>query len=304
MAYKHIKETITADTKKRLLSRSYNYKIFNITIINRNSKNQTGLLSIIKTREIFLTAVMLSIFFNLFLLLAILSIHGNGMDQIIPLYLLNPIDHGGFGFKSSDIGIMYSFAGPFQLLSALFFYPQWIKWFGYRKGEMLSTIIVSLITYFLPLLSTLNNYPKSVTMWFICPYIGIFQAFRVMCFTSMNVLINNSCYPEQRSKANGMSMTLSGIGSFLGPIFGGYIMAWSENNTLGRNFNFRFPFTLFCLFHIIVCMGAYSLPSSIEMKKEHIDRFSSELINSSHSIQNQPNKFEDVEENTKLIIKK
>lgn len=66
------------------------------------------------------------------------------MDQIIPLYLLNPKDHGGFGFKSSDIGIMYSFAGPFQLLSALFFYPQWIKWFGYRKGEILSTIIVSI----------------------------------------------------------------------------------------------------------------------------------------------------------------
>lgn len=179
---------------------------------------------------------------------------------------------------------------------------------GLDIEEMLSTIIVLLITYYLPLLSTLNQYPKSLTMWFICPYIGIFQAFRVMCFTSMNVLINNSCFPEQRSKANGASMTLSGIGSFLGPIFGGYIMAWSENNTLGKNFNFRFPFTLLCLFYIIVCIGAYSLPSSIEVKKEHVDRFSaerisSESLNSTNSIQNKPNENENVGEKTKFIIK-
>lgn len=90
-------------------------------------------------------------------MLTILSIHANAMDQIIPLYLLNPKDHGGFGFKSSDIGIMYCFAGPFQLLSALFFYPQWIKWFGYRRN----VIYYNCFTY--NILFTFVIYSKSIS---------------------------------------------------------------------------------------------------------------------------------------------
>lgn len=88
-----------------------------------------------------------------------------------------------------------------------------------------------------------------------------------MCFTSVIVLINNSCLPEQKSKANAIGQTLSGACRSIGPDFGANIFAWSENNILGYPFNYTFLFRIISYFYIVAAIGTYILPKSVEFKR-------------------------------------
>lgn len=96
-----------------------------------------------------------------------MGIHGSSMDEVLPLYLLNPKEKGGFAYDSSKIGLIYLFSSPIQLLGLLFFYPKWINWFGYRIGMVYNAIIVCVITYFFPLLSSSNQLETTVYIFYI-----------------------------------------------------------------------------------------------------------------------------------------
>lgn len=125
-------------------------------------------------------------------------------------------------------------------------------------------------------------------MWIICPYIGILQMFRVSCFTTVNVFISNSCFPEQKSKGNGIAQSWCGIGCTVGPLIGGPLMAWSLNNSLGDPFNYRFPFFIMSLCHIAAGLCAWFLPTTIEKKKEH--KHNNNVLSSVHLEMEENNK--------------
>lgn len=194
------------------------------------------------------------------LIYGILGLHGSALDEVLPLYLLNPIKHGGFEYNSSQIGFIYMLSAPIQLFglyiffitnsnfnNKIFFYPLWTEWFGYRKGMIIGCIIESALTYYFPILSITNKSKFIIKTILLCIIYGIVQMFRVMCFTSVIVLINNSCYPEQRSKANAIGQTINGISRAFGPYIGAYIFAWSENNFYGYPFNYTFLFRVYYL---------------------------------------------------------
>lgn len=68
-------------------------------------------------------------------------------------------------------------------------------------------------------------------------------------------------------------MAMFGVGAMIGPILGGSIMAWSENN-IYEAFNYRFPFRILSTIHIIASLLTYLLPLTIDYKKEHHEKLS------------------------------
>ena len=40
----------------------------------------------------------------------------SAQDSLLPLFLINPIDMGGFDFDQTDIGWLYTGIGPIQMV--------------------------------------------------------------------------------------------------------------------------------------------------------------------------------------------
>lgn len=68
-----------------------------------------------------------------------------------------------------------------------------------------------------------------------------------MCFTSVIVLVNNSCLPEQKSKSNALAQTLSGLCRSIGPYIGANLFAWSCSNKIGYPFDYTFLYKVYLL---------------------------------------------------------
>lgn len=143
--------------KKNLLSKKH-----------KNKRSNYSWITLLTTRDIMIAC----------LIYGIAAVHGSAIDEVVPLYLLNSKEDGGFEFTSSEIGMLYTVSSPIQMIGLLFFYPYWVSKFGYRNGIMINAIIVSLVTYFFPLISYFNYVSRTVLfiILFIYSMYGLYYA--------------------------------------------------------------------------------------------------------------------------------
>lgn len=50
------------------------------------------------------------------ILYALVCMVQSAQDSLLPLYLINPVDKGGFDFDQTDIGWLYTGIGPIQII--------------------------------------------------------------------------------------------------------------------------------------------------------------------------------------------
>lgn len=51
------------------------------------------------------------------LLYGLLSLVQGGHDSLYPLWIINPTENKGFGWTQSEVGLLYSWLGPMQMLA-------------------------------------------------------------------------------------------------------------------------------------------------------------------------------------------
>ena len=141
------------------------------------------------------------------------SLVQSAQDAVLSLFLINPIEKGGFDFDQTDIGWLFAGIGPIQIIfnhilslrmvasfTSPLLYPLITRLYTYRGIYFVSGLIYSVFLLLYPLISLSNQCNLSVT-WFIilvstvsCILIRLFN------FTSVNVLINNSTYADYRGR--------------------------------------------------------------------------------------------------------
>ena len=86
----------------------------------------------------------------------------SGQDAVLPLYLINPLDKGGFEFDQTDIGWIYTGIGPIELMYTPLIFPQIAKLMDYTSIYSWTGIIYSFILLIYPVTSLFNTYSMPV----------------------------------------------------------------------------------------------------------------------------------------------
>ena len=92
---------------------------------------------------------------------------------------------------------------------------------------------------------------------------------RTVSFTSINVIINNSCEREVRATVNGISMVVSSVGRIAGPLVISNLFAWSVSDTNNYPYplNHHLTFWIMALICIFTLVWSRGLPASLESRK-------------------------------------
>ena len=102
----------------------------------------------------------------------------SGQDSLLPLFLINPPEKGGFDFDQTDIGWLYTGIGPIQivfnhilfatLLSSFtlpLIFPLVAKLLTYTEIYSWTGILYSIMLFIYPTISLFNTTP----IWVVIP---------------------------------------------------------------------------------------------------------------------------------------
>lgn len=101
---------------------------------------------LLKNKDIFLSS-------SLYFVLAMVSIIN---AEIFPLWVLNGKEHGGFGFKQTQIGEVILMSAPFQIASQAFIFPWLSNKMGYKLLMQVACVVLLVTVNITPLLSAMG----------------------------------------------------------------------------------------------------------------------------------------------------
>lgn len=138
--------------------------------------------------------------------------------EAYPLLLLAPVDAGGLGWKTAEIGALLATGGVVLALTNFVLYP----WLARRHSA--TTLFTAGLFALSPLYAmapflvhALASRPS--LLWpALVAHNGLLQLCATIPFTSIFLIINASCAKEQRGRVNGLGMTLSSLFKAVGPV--------------------------------------------------------------------------------------
>eukprot|EP00762_Andalucia_godoyi_P000614 ANDGO_05294.mRNA.1 Protein ZINC INDUCED FACILITATOR-LIKE 1 len=187
-------------------------------------------------------------------------------DELTPLFMVRAVDQGGLAFGSLELGIQQAFSGAGLVCYQLFAYAKLANRFG--RLFMLRLGLFGAIPYFflLPFLALFAAY--RIPLW--CVIILMMSTrpiFSNSSFTSIFILINNTCLPEYTGEVNGIAQAAASFARSIGPLIGGSLFAWSINSGLPFPFDIHFPFFLISILIFVDGCIAVRLPASINFPR-------------------------------------
>jgi MFS family permease len=202
--------------------------------------------------------------------------------EIFPLWLVISREEGGFGFSSSQIGLIITLTGPVNIISQLFIYPTLVEKYGplqvFRIGIMIYIVCSSLLP-----LCTLGILREMKLLSTILVILGnsVLTSVAGWCFICIFVFINNSCYSHQRGKVNGLGQSCASLGRLVGPICGSSIFAWT---TTHNHWPFNYGFIWYTISLSAICLWklASRLPKKIVKRRREprVPRYALSMIKS------------------------
>ena len=95
---------------------------------------------------------------------------------------------------------------------------------------------------------------------------------RTFSFTSMNILVGNSCAMEVRARVNGLGMALSSLGRIAGPIIVSNVFAATDTDDSSSTFvpEHHVSAWLTAFVAIVAVLVSLKLPASVEKKKASV----------------------------------
>jgi MFS family permease len=201
------------------------------------------------------------------LLYTLLGAAAATLQEIWPLWVLLPLNEGGFNMGSSEVGLLLVVGSPMQLIGQLFIFPRLTQRFGYLSIFKFSTMFVGVCAFITPFLSGGGIAESTAATWVVVSLLwSSISTVWMWSFTSVFALINNGCRRRERAASNGIGQSAVAIGRSIGPLAGGIIFAWSASG--GQPFPFDYHFTFFLVGLVFVITGAlaFLLPASINVR--------------------------------------
>ncbi|AAS52628.1 AEL057Cp [Eremothecium gossypii ATCC 10895] len=137
---------------------------------------------------------------------------------------------GGIGMSSERAGDLLSTTGIVGCLVMFFLFPLITQRYDpisiYRSGLSLFPIVYVLVPYIVFLQK------DSIPKW--CTYVYLYSLTSakttICCLTmpQMLLIIHRTCHPRYRGVVNSAVISLGAGARFIGPLLGGYILAWSQ----------------------------------------------------------------------------
>jgi MFS family permease len=186
--------------------------------------------------------------------------------EIFPLWLVVPSEKGGFGFSSSQIGLMITLTGPVNILSQLFVYPYFVEKYGPLHVFRMGITMYALCAFLLPV-CTAGSLREMNLLSTVLVAVGnsLLTSAAGWCFICVFVFINNSCYSHQRGKVNGLGQSCASLGRLVGPICGSSLFAWTTHQN-------HWPFNYGLTWYVIGCGAICIWKLSARLPKKIVKR--------------------------------
>jgi len=202
-----------------------------------------------------------------------LSLVGIVSAELYPIYALNDADHGGFGWSSSDIGLMATYCGLPLILYQAFVYSRLVARIGLLNTLKFTLAATTVLLASTPLCSLAVHSPSWVQWTVLTTNFIVSTLARVSSFTCIFVLIANAALPADRGKVNGIGQAAASMVRAVGPPIGTAIFAWSvsdRNMAAGWPWNYSFTWYIMTIISLGTLGLCYVLPPWIERKREAV----------------------------------
>lgn len=204
------------------------------------------------------------------LLYTLLGMCVSALSDVLPLWALLPLDGGGFGFDSTQMGLLVLAGAPVQILLQAFVFDRLVRRFGFLRTFQGSVTWVGAWVFFIPFVHELASNNVAATWAALSISWAAISSVWMMSFTSTFGFVNNSVLSRHRGSANGLSQTMVAIGRIIGPILGGNLFAWSASTKRSWPFDYHFVFHVVGLIFLSTAALAFLLPRSIDRKLETV----------------------------------
>jgi hypothetical protein len=140
--------------------------------------------------------------------------------EVFPLYVLDDAAHGGFGWKSTEIGVVAAIVGLPLILFQLFVYDRLVKCMGLLRFARFTFAGMGICFAITPLCSIFVKASYEM-QWVVVATVYIFTSvLRVATFTCVFVFIANSALPADRGRVNGVGQAMVSAVRAVGPPIG------------------------------------------------------------------------------------
>ncbi|KAL9127061.1 MAG: hypothetical protein Q9217_003990 [Psora testacea] len=164
----------------------------------------------------------------------ILAYHSISFDQLIPVFLSEPVSHdrpslpfhfsGGFGYSTKKIGFMLSVQGVYAMIAQIFIFPFAARRFGTLKTFRFVIMAWPILNFCVPYMVLLPEKLREPTI-----YLALLTkiTFHVLAFPSTAILLANAA-PSMLvlGVINGVSASTASLARACGPTVTGLIHSW------------------------------------------------------------------------------
>lgn len=188
-------------------------------------------------------------------------------NELQPLYLLLPVTSGGFGWGSSEIGLVSATAGPPLILFQLFVYDRLVTRWGLLPVARWSFAVTTLCVLVQPWCSLALQLPARLHLPVVAAHFSVLAVSRISTFTSVFVFVANAALPIDRGRVNGLSQSLVSAARALGPPLFTPLFAWAVESKLSYPLDLNMPFLLLSALTAATLWLTYALPPWIVRKR-------------------------------------
>lgn len=157
------------------------------------------------------------------------------LDETIPLMLKLDVKSGGFGFSTSEIGVLFSISGMFMIGFTLMILPG-LTSMSKRFLNSVGTIGALLACIMWPVIAQVNSIWVATTLhpffllWPVMIFIYSMKAILTnVAYTGILMQVNHSVYVENLGQVNGLGQSFASLARAIGPAFGGALWSLSYN---------------------------------------------------------------------------
>lgn len=178
----------------------------------------------------------------------IISLHNIAYNEFLPVLLAAQFHKnslyfpfkisGGFGFKTSYIGMLFSSTGIIGILIILIIFPWVDRALGTLNGFRLSLCFFPIVYACVPMtIFTLHKYNEAFPTWATPVFLYSLTSLKTLASATgmpqIMILNHRAAAKEHRAYVNSLTMSMLALARFIGPIFFGYLMTLGDKHQIG-----------------------------------------------------------------------
>jgi MFS family permease len=203
-------------------------------------------------------------------LYAMLGLVALTSNELWPLYVLLDGRHGGFGWDSTQIGLVVVAAGPALMVFQAFVYGPLVARVGLVRLTRWNLALFAVCLATTPMCSLTLLASPAVQRTVLTLHFALTTVCRVGIFTSVFVFVANCAEPAVRGRANGLGQAMVSLLRTVGPPLGTAAFAWSVSEPATEA---GWPWNYYAVWYLMTALAlatlalTYWLPPWIERKR-------------------------------------